>query len=66
MSKTIKKEYASRGLTPPKCRKGVKHHTQAFHRIAAGIMAAKKAGKTKAREPYTIAMSKLGKKAFKK
>lgn len=65
MSQAIKKEYTKRGLTPSKCRKGVKHHSQAFHRIVAGIQAAKKAGKTKARSAHAIAMTKLGKKAFR-
>lgn len=61
MSAGIRKIYTSRGLTPPKCRKGVKHHTAAFHRIVAGI---KRAGT--ARSPHAVAMSKLGKKkAFK-
>lgn len=61
MSKEIRKIYTKKGLTPPKCRRGVKHHTEAFHRIVVGI----KAGGG-ARNPYAVAMAKLGKKkAFK-
>lgn len=66
MSVAVRREYTKRGLTPPKYRKGRKHHSQAFHRIAAGIIAAKKRGEAKARKPYAIAMSKLKEKAFKK
>lgn len=65
MSEAVKKEYTSRGLIPPKCRKGRKHHSQAFHRIVAGIQAAKKRGETKVRSAHAIAMSKLKSKAFK-
>lgn len=67
MSKEVKKEYTKRGLPAPSCKRGGKHHSQAFHRIVAGIKSAKKKGEaTKAKNPYAIAMSRLGKrKAFK-
>ena len=65
MSEAVKREYTKRGLIPPKCRKGRKHHSIAFHRIVAGIQRGKKEGKTKARSAHAIAMAKLGRKAFK-
>jgi len=60
MSADIKKIYTSRGLKPPKCRKGVKHHSAAFHRMVAGMKRSRAV-----RNPYAVAMAKLGKKAFK-
>lgn len=64
MSKAIKKIYAKRGLKPPGCRKGGKHHTAAFHRIVAGI----KAAGAKVRSPHAVAtasLQKAGKKLYK-
>lgn len=69
MSKEVKREYIKRGVKLPKCKRGDKHHTQAFHRIVAGIKAAKKkGGAKKVRSPYAIATVKLrkaGKKIYK-
>ena len=64
MSKAIKKIYTKRGLTPPKCRRGGKHHTAAFHKIVAGITVAG----AKVRSPHAVATAKLqkaGKKLYK-
>lgn len=64
MSQRIREIYKKKGLTPPTCIKGRKHHTEAFHRIVAGI----KANKQKNVNPYAVATSQLkkqGKKIFK-
>lgn len=62
MSKNIRKIYTKKGLKPPGHKRGGKHHSAAFHRIVVGIKAA---GKADGVNPYKVAMSKLGKKAFK-
>jgi len=59
MSRAIQKIYEKKGLKPPVCHKGRKHHSAAFHNIVAGIKAS---GKSHGVNPYAVAMSKLGKK----
>lgn len=66
MSKAIKKIYTKRELKAPKCKRGGKHHTAAFHKIVAGIKAAGRVDGVKSPHAVaTVSLRKAGKKLYK-
>ena len=64
MSEEITKIYERKGLKPPKCHVGRKHHTAAFHRIVAGIKA-KRDGVRSSHAVATAQLQKQGKRIYK-